>query len=78
MIKKNFAKNTAYPNYRDAVQARLTMIANVIATGLAKVTGVYLSIHKNMELHYKFRKFMPKEYILSVWGQLNFYAWVGD
>ena len=46
MTKKNFVKNTAYPNYRDAVQAHPSMIANAIATGLTKVTGVYLNIHK--------------------------------
>ena len=46
MIKKNFAKNAAYPSYRNAVQARPTMIANAIGTCLAKVRGVYLNIHK--------------------------------
>ena len=62
MTKKNFATNTGYPNYRDAVQARPSMIANAIATGLAKVTGVYLNTHKNIELQYKFCQFAPKEY----------------
>ena len=39
------------------------MVANDIAMSLAKVRGVYLNIHtQKMELHYKFRQFVPKEY----------------